>query len=192
MVGCDPSALLRTGLRVVFGPGDFQQVVPECPAVVGYGENVLLDSEVDGVGVERVWTLVLSRMRDVVGLWISAFAGMTVGRVGVGGGAEGLVEGVVDLGHEPSGLVDGRFMNRPNIVVVGFGGRVGAWLGLGINLLGGFAECSVGEGCVGGDAVVSGGLFVGTIGDFVEYLDELDRAVGHIEDGLGEVEGGVG
>ena len=66
--GFDPSALLRTCLRVVFGPGDFEQVVPKRLPVVGDGENMLLNSEMDRVGVERrrgLWNTVLG------GVWVS-------------------------------------------------------------------------------------------------------------------------
>ena len=180
VVGCDPSALLRTCLRVVFGPGDFEQVVPKRLPVVGDGENMLLNSEMDRVGVERrrgLWDILFRGIGGVIGLWIPAFAGMTVGRVGAGSGSEGVVQGVVDLGNEPGGLgfVVGYWLFGASI-----GSRVGARAGGGW-LLGAFAESSVEEDGVGGDAVVGGGLFVDAIGDVAQNLDELECAVGLFE-----------
>ena len=66
---------------------------------------------------------------------------------------------------------------------------VGSWARR--DLLGAFAECSVGEDVGGGDAVVGGGLFVAVIGDVAQDLDELEAVVGHLEYGVGEVECGV-
>ena len=110
--------------------------------------------------------------------------------VGAGSGAEGVVQGVVDLCDQPGGLGSvlgdggGRFGKRPAVVVTGFGSR--AWARR--DLLGAFAECSVGEDVGGGDAVVGGGLFVAVIGDVAQDLDELEAVVGHLEYGVGEVE----
>ena len=104
-----------------------------------------------------------------------------------------VMQGVVDLCDQPGGLGSvlgdggGRFGKRPAVVVTGFGSR--AWAGR--DLLGAFAECSVGEDVGGGDAVVGGGLFVAVIGDVAQDLDELEAVVGHLEYGLGEVERGV-
>ena len=44
--GFGPSTGLRTGFRVVFGAGDLCECVEEGPAVVGDGEDVLLNGEV--------------------------------------------------------------------------------------------------------------------------------------------------
>ena len=118
------------------------------------------------------------RRNDEVALW------------GAGSGTKGVVQGVVDLCDQPGGLGSvlgdggGRFGKRPAVVVTGFGSR--AWTGR--DLLGAFAECSVGEDVGGGDAVVGGGLFVAVFGDVAQDLDELEAVVGHVEDGLCEVE----
>ena len=117
--GYDPAAVVRCDPRGVFGPGDIQQGVAEGLAVVGDGQDVLLDDILDRRGVERVWGV-----RDAIGFWIPApvsghegrlFAGMTLRqaqgrlpihrlRTGAGSGAQGLVQGVVDLCDEPGGL----------------------------------------------------------------------------------------
>ena len=96
------------------------------------------------------------------------------------------MQGVVDLCDQPGGLGFGgrRFAKRLYAVVVGFGG----WVRARRDLLGAFAECSVGEDVGGGDAVVGGGLFVAVIGDVAQDLDELEAVVGHLEYGVGEVE----
>ena len=81
-----PCAVGGFGLRVVFGAGDLCECVEEGPAVVGDGEDVLLDGEVDrpfGFG-------------KVQAPCVACF-----GRRDLGGGAEGVVQGVVDLG-DPS------------------------------------------------------------------------------------------
>ena len=167
--------MLRTGLRVVFGSfdmlrtgsGDFQQDVAQHLAVVGDVEDMLLNSEMDRVGVEGFGCLwgVLRR---------------------TGGRAQGPVQRLVDPGDQPGGLGFGRGLY---VVGVGFGGRVGVWACAGSYLLGGLAECSIVEDVGGGDAVVSGGHFVGVLGDVAQNLDKLEAVVGHIEDGLGEFEG---
>ena len=41
------------------------------------------------------------------------------------------------------------------------------------------------------NAVVCGGFFVVALSDVVEYLDQLEGAIGLFEDGVGEVEGRV-
>ena len=99
------------------------------------------------------------------------------------------MQGVVDLCDQPGGLGFGgrRFAKRLYAVVVGFGG----WVRARRDLLGAFAECSVGENVGGGDAVVGGGLFVAVFGDVAQNLDELEAVVGHLEYGVGEVECGV-
>ena len=133
MVGCDPSARLRTVLRVVFRPGDFQQDVAEHLAVVGDGENVLLDGEMDGVGVGGVWCLVFGRIGDVVRFWIPVCTGMTWRSVGAWWRTKRVMQGVVDLCDQPGGLGSvlgdggGRFGKRPAVVVTGFGSRVLDW-----------------------------------------------------------------
>ena len=66
----------------------------------------------------------------------------------------------------------GRFTNRTYIVVVGFGSRVGGWVGDGPfdgaqdrRGLGAFAESTIREDLVGGYLVVGGGVVV-ALGDF--------------------------
>ena len=143
----------------------------------------------------------LGGIGGVKGLWIPAFAGMTLrqaqGRLSVGAGSrsDGLVEGVVDLGDPSASLRAGSppFFGRLR-ADLGLGGRAG-FRGLSAGgwwLLGAFAESSVEEDGVGGDAVVGGGLFVDAIGDVAQDLDEFECAVGLFEDAFGEVERWVG
>ena len=180
-----PAPVVRRDPRVVFGSfdrlrtgsGDFQQGVAEGLTVVGDVENMLLDSEMDRVGVERVV--------EISGRFETRPCGLLGASAGCG--AEGLVQGVVDLGHKPGRLCLLFGLWR---VVGGFGSRIGAWLGPGINLPGTFAESPVHEGVCGSDAVVRVGLFV-VFGDVAQNLDELEAVVGHLEDGLGELEGRV-
>ena len=130
------------------------------------------------------------------GMW--EVSGLTLrqaqGRLSVGAGSrsDGLVEGVVDLGNPSASLRAGSppLFGRLR-AGLGFGGRAGVRAGGGC-LLGAFAESSVEEDGVGGDAVVGGGLFVDAIGDVAQNLDELERAVGLFEDAFGEVERWVG
>ena len=141
--------------------------------------------------------LVISRMyfwmsglyrKGVDGEWRVEW-GVRARSLGAGHWAEGLVEGVVELGDPSASLRAGSppLFGRLR-AVVGFGGWVGVGVGVGSGwLLGAFAETSVEEDSGCGYAVVVGGVFVYALSDVVEHVDDFAGIVGFGEDGVGEI-----